>query len=174
MTKIPPERIKPEKINPETGGAKDGNLYANPQTTPFELPAGHELLHSFPPSRQTYIREHIMLAAIGAVVLSGGLMAAGNPHAWTGIIGSVLAIGARGAYAMSEQLAMTWRITDKALIGPDMRQITHANIANARTFLSAMQVITTSGDKYLIKYQPDPAASAAQILRAIGKQSGKK
>ncbi|MCV2892913.1 hypothetical protein [Lentibacter sp. XHP0401] len=119
----------------------------------------------FPPARSTYIREHIMLAAIGSLLLSGILFYIGNPHPWTGVVGSVLAIGARGAYAMSEQLGMVWKLTDSKLVGPDGRIIPLADVADARTMLSALQVITRTGDKYLIKYQSDPAAGAAQILR---------
>lgn len=122
-------------------------------------------LASFPPARSTYIREHILLAALGSVLLSGLLIYLDNPHPWTGVVGSVLAIGARGAYAMREQLAMVWTLTDTQLIGPDQRVIPLADVAEARHLLSALQVITRTGDKYLIKYQADPAAGASLILK---------
>ncbi|MCH9825468.1 hypothetical protein [Lentibacter algarum] len=124
-----------------------------------------QIIASFPPARSTYIREHILLAALGSLLLSGVLFYVGNPHPWTGIVGSVLAIGARGAYAMSEQLGMVWKLSDTKLIGPDERVIPLANVADARTMLSALQVVTQTGDKYLIKYQADPAAGASLILK---------
>ena len=124
-----------------------------------------QIIATFPPTRSTYIREHILLAALGSLLLSGVLFYVGNPHPWTGIVGSVLAIGARGAYAMSEQLGMVWKLSDTKLIGPDEPVIPLANVADARTMLSALQVVTQTGDKYLIKYQADPAACASLILK---------
>ena len=123
------------------------------------------IITSFPPARSTYIREHILLAALGALLLSGVLFYIDNPHPWTGVVGSVLAIGARGAYAMSEQLGMVWKLTETKLIGPDAREIPLADVKDARTMLSALQVVTQTGDKYLIKYQPDPATGARLILK---------
>lgn len=124
-----------------------------------------QIIAEFPPARSTYIREHLMLAVLGSLLLSGVLFYVGNPHPWTGIVGSVLAIGARGAYAMSEQLAMVWKLSDTKLIGPDERIIPLADVKDARTMLSALQVVTQTGDKYLIKYQSDPAAGARLILQ---------
>ena len=123
------------------------------------------IIAEFPPSKSTYIREHIMLAALGSVLLSGLLMFMGNPHAWTGIVGSVLAIGVRGVYVMNEQLGMVWKLTEAQLIGPDGRKIPLADVEGARTMLSALQIITRTGDKYLIKYQADPAAGATTVLQ---------
>ena len=137
-----------------------------------ELDSEEVLLASFVPNRGTYIREHILLAALGSVLLSGLLMFMGNPHAWTGIVGSVLAIAARGAYAMNEQLGMIWHLTNRRLIGPDGRKIGLSRIDTARTIFSATQILTTGGDKYLIKYQSDPASGAARILDARDTQKG--
>lgn len=129
-------------------------------------PAANMSPHSFTPSATTYLREHVMLAALGAVGLSGALFFMGNPHAWTGVVGSVLAIGTRGVYARSEQLGMVWKLEAQALRRPDGHSIDLAQVANVRTLFSAAQVITKSGEKYLIKYQADPAGIAAVILDA--------
>ncbi len=124
-----------------------------------------EIIAEFPPSKATYIKEHVMLAALGSVALSAVLFWVGNPHPWTGIVGSVLAIGARGAYAMNEQLGMVWKLTPDRLIDPHDNVIALAEVQDAKHILSALQVITRTGEKYLIKYQDDPAAGAALILR---------
>ncbi|WP_298676740.1 hypothetical protein [uncultured Lentibacter sp.] len=129
------------------------------------MPSHAAALAVFTPNRGTYIREHVLLAALGALLLSALLIALDNPHPWTGVVGSLLAISARGAYAMREQLAMVWTLTETQLIAPDKRVIPLAEVADARHVFSALQVITRTGDKYLIKYQPDPAAGAAQILQ---------
>lgn len=118
---------------------------------------------TFPPSRQTYVKEHVMLAALGAVLLTGLLLALGNPDPWVGVVGSVLAIALRGSYAMKEQLGMVWSLTETALVAPDGRKVPLADIETARHIFSALQVITRTGEKHLIKYQRDPASRAALI-----------
>lgn len=118
---------------------------------------------TFPPSRQTYVKEHVMLAALGAVLLTGLLLALGNPHPWVGVVGSVLAIALRGSYAMKEQLGMVWSLTETALVAPDGRKVPLADIETARHIFSALQVITRTGEKHLIKYQRDPASGAELI-----------
>ena len=42
----------------------------------------------------------------------------GNEHAWTGVVGAVLAIGVRGVYVASEQVGMTWILTNRRVISP--------------------------------------------------------
>jgi hypothetical protein len=76
----------------------------------------------------------------------------------------VLAIGARAAYLASEALAEVWRLTDRRLLGPGGRSIPLAQIRSARAFLGAVQITTTAGDRHLIKYQADPAATVARIM----------
>jgi hypothetical protein len=133
---------------------------------PDALPAladNETLVARFTGSRTTYIKEHVMLAAIGAVGATGILMAMGNPHAWTGAVGALLAIAVRGVYVASEQIGMTWQLTDKRLIAPTGMSVRRGDIARVRTIFSAAQVVTRSGEKFMIKYQADPAATAATI-----------
>ncbi len=133
-------------------------------TTPLPALADDEtLIARFTGSRTTYVKEHVMLAAIGAVGATGILMAMGNPHAWTGAVGALLAIAVRGVYVASEQIGMTWQLTDKRLIAPTGMSVRRSDIEKVRTIFSAAQVITRSGDKFMIKYQADPAATAATI-----------
>lgn len=127
------------------------------------LADGETLIASFKGDKTTYIKEHIMLAAIGSVGGVAVLMAMGNPHAWTGAVGAVLAIAVRGFYVASEQIGFTWHLTDRRLITPAGVTVARSEIVNARVILSATQVITRSGDKYMLKYQADPAATAATI-----------
>lgn len=115
----------------------------------------------------TYVKEHILLAALGSVAAVGVLMAMGNPHAWTGVVGAVMAIGARGVYVASEQLGFVWTLTDNALVAPSGKEVPLRDIAAVRRIFSAVQVVTQSGDKFMIKYQPDPPATRAIIEAAI-------
>ena len=133
-------------------------------TTPLPaLADGETLIAKFTGNRTTYIKEHVMLAAIGAVAATGVLMALGNPHSWTGAVGALLAIAVRGVYVYSEAVGQTWQLTDKRLLAPTGMAIRRSDIADVRTIISAAQVVTVKGDKYLIKYQPDPKAVAETI-----------
>ncbi|HBZ44861.1 MAG TPA: hypothetical protein DEO85_12560 [Maritimibacter sp.] len=114
----------------------------------------------------TYIKEHVMLAAIGAVGASALLMALGNDYPWTGAVGAVLAIAVRGVYVASEQVGMTWTLTDRRVISPAEVPIPLSEIEKVRTIISAAQIVTRSGDKYMLKYQADPSETARTIEEA--------
>ncbi len=89
-----------------------------------------------------------------------------NPHAWTGVIGAVGAIAVRGFYVAKEQLGFTWHLTTRRLIGPTGSAISLSNVDKVNTIFSAAQVVTRTGDKYLLKYQEDTARTKAEIERA--------
>jgi hypothetical protein len=112
--------------------------------------------------RQTYIRDHLVMAGLGALLAMGVLVAMGDPNVWVGLVGACVAIAVRGFYLASEELAVEWRIADGALRAPG-RHIALKDVADVRTILSAVQVVARDGNKYLIKYQPDPRQRAAEI-----------
>ena len=128
-----------------------------------DLNPGEDMVAQFTGNMSTYIKEHVMLAAIGSVIAVAVLMALGNDHAWTGIVGAVAAIGVRGVYVASEQVGMTWTLTDRRVISPAGVTIALSDIEQVRTIFSAAQIVTRSGDKYMLKYQPDPKATATRI-----------
>ncbi|UWQ38022.1 hypothetical protein PNH50_03170 [Leisingera aquaemixtae] len=120
----------------------------------------------FKPDRGAYVRAHAWMAAIGM----GGAMAVlwimGSTHIWTGAIGGLAAIALRGWYMASEELAVVWTLTEDALTGPAGRGVALSQIGTVRTMGSYVQVVTKGGDKHLIKYQADPAATLNAIERA--------
>ncbi|WP_264211025.1 hypothetical protein [Leisingera thetidis] len=118
------------------------------------------------PDRGAYIRAHAWMAAIGMSGAMAVLWIMGSPHIWTGAAGGLAAIALRGWYMASEELAVVWTLTETALTGPAGRSIPLAGIETVRTMGSYVQVITKSGDKHLIKYQADPAATRNSIERA--------
>lgn len=122
-------------------------------TTPLE--PGESVLTSFQGDRSSYWREHAWLAAIAMAVGMGPLWALGNPNVWTGAIGGLLAIAVRGLYLASDETRMRWDLTNRRLLGPGPRAIALENIAEVRSMFSAVQVVTQSGDKHLLKYQAD-------------------
>lgn len=116
--------------------------------------------------RATYNREHIVLAFLGAALMYGGLLYAGNPFPWTGIVGAFFGIFVRWIYVASEAMDVVWTLSATHLTGPAERSIPLANITGARSLFSAAQVATTSGDKYMLKYLAAPQATADAILAA--------
>jgi len=117
----------------------------------------------FRPDPATYWRAHGIMALAGGIAAGLVLVALGNPAPWVGPLGAALAIGIRAAYVKSEAMAEVWTLTQTHLTGPAGRSIPRAQITKTRTLLGAVQVITRTGDKHLIRYLPDPAAAARAI-----------
>ncbi|MDR7123795.1 hypothetical protein [Pseudotabrizicola sp. 4114] len=131
------------------------------------LTEGETLLATFTPDRLTYWRAHLIMAvALGAVV-GLFLLWQGNPYPVMGPVGAALAIAVRAAYVASEALSDLWYLTSRRLIGPRGLSVPRAQIASARPFFGSVQVITTTGDKHLIKYLANPAADAARLTQAL-------
>lgn len=122
----------------------------------------------FRADRATYIKAHVFLAVIGSVVITGILLAIGNPYPWTGIVATVLALLVRGWFMMSEELGHVWTLSNTDLSGPMGRRVLLDNITHVRTIGSAVQVISTSGDKYMIKFLSDPDNVKRHIAAAAG------
>ncbi|AWD22661.1 hypothetical protein [Pseudogemmobacter blasticus] len=131
-----------------------------------DLGADETVLEEFRADRTTYWRQHLVLAAVLGVAAGLLLMWQGNPYPVAGPLGAILAIGARAAYLASEALSDRWRLTKTRLIGPGGRILPLSSIQTVRPILGAVQVITRSGDKHLIKYLADPDAVADRIARA--------
>lgn len=120
----------------------------------------------FVADRQAYLRNHTWMAAIAMGGAMAVLWAMGNAHVWTGAPAGLAAIALRGWYLASEELAVVWEISEGTLSGPGPR-VPLSQIEMVRTMGSYVQVITKGGDKHLIKYQADPAATKAAIERAM-------
>lgn len=117
----------------------------------------------FRPSAMAYWQAHAIMAVAGGVLAGLLLMAFGNGDPWVGPLGAILAVGFRAAFVRSEAMAECWTLTDTHLSGPADRTIPRAQIVRARPLFGAVQIVTASGDKHLIRYLPDPAAAARAI-----------
>lgn len=117
----------------------------------------------FRPDPAAYLRAHAKMVIGGSIAAGLLLILIGNPHPWVGPVGALLAIGLRAAYLRSEVMAEVWTLTPTHLTGPGGRSIPRAQILQARPFLGAVQIVTTTGDKHLLRYLPDPAAAARAI-----------
>ncbi|SPF77558.1 hypothetical protein [Pseudoprimorskyibacter insulae] len=121
----------------------------------------------FAPDRKTYLRSHLIMALAAMVVAYVALVLLGRgDEAWVGPIAAIAAIAFRGWFLMSEALAEVWSLTQTTLKGPYGKSVPLGQIAKTRSITGAVQVITHSGDKHLIKYQADPQAVIAQIEAA--------
>lgn len=127
---------------------------------------GETVIRSFTADSATYWRENAWLATIAMAGGMGILWGLGNEHVWTGAVGGLFAIAVRALYLSSDETRMRWDLTDRRLLGPGTRTIALAEIAKLNTIFSAVQVVTVSGDKHLLKYQADTGAVTAAILAA--------
>ena len=117
-------------------------------------------------SKAVFIRVQVIMALVGATLITGGLYLAGNPDWWVGIVGSFAGIAMRGYYIADEQLGFEWVLTNTHLNSPFERAIGLNEITNVRSLLGSVQVITSDGEKYLIKYQAAPEQVIAEINAA--------
>ena len=129
---------------------------------------GEVQLAEFRADRAAYIRGHLVMAVVLGAVAGVALVATGNPAPWAGPVGAVLAIGIRGWYLASEVFGMRWQLTDRRIVIPGGRAFRLTDLVTVRAFLGDVQLITRGGDKHLIKYQPDAAATIAAIDKARG------
>jgi predicted DNA repair protein MutK len=132
---------------------------------------GEKVVQEFRPDRAVYWRSHLVMAVILGTVAGLILMWQANPYPVVGPVAAILAIGARAAFVQSEAMGEVWRLTERRLLGPGGRAIPLAQLQTARPFMGAVQVVTSTGDKHLIRYQADPAATAARLL-AAGRKAG--
>ncbi|WP_058263929.1 hypothetical protein [Thalassovita gelatinovora] len=133
-------------------------------TTP--LNSAETVVHSFLPDRGAYWRDHAWMAA-GAMTLGMTILwAVGNPHEWTGAVGGLAAIAVRAFYLASDELNARWDMTETRLLGPQGRNLRLTDIKHIRTLGSAVQLITHSGDKHMLKFQANRDDTIARIERA--------
>lgn len=140
-----------------------------PAFTPTDpLGDGERVVTSFTADPMTYWLDMAWQAALAMVLGMGALWVLGNPHIWTGGVGGLAAIAVRAFYLSSDELKVRWDLTTQRLMGPGGRLADFGDIMQVRPFLTAVQVVTTQGDKHLIKYQRDRDATVAQINAARG------
>lgn len=125
-----------------------------------------DVLHIFRADRATYLRDHAWMAAIAMAAGMAILWVMDNPHIWTGAVGGLAAIGIRGWYLASEELGHEWVLTATRLTGPGGRDIGLADISKFNSILSAVQIVTGTGDKHLMKYQADTAEAIRRLQTA--------
>ena len=124
---------------------------------------GEPVLAEFRADPAAYWRGHAILALAAGVAAGGVLVWMGNPDPWVGPLGAAVAIGLRALYLRSEAMEARWRLTPTRLRGPGLRDIPRARIAVARRFMGDVPVVTTDGDKHLMRYMGDAGAVIAML-----------
>lgn len=127
---------------------------------------GETVLDSFAADRGIYIRDHLIMALVGAAAAMLVLHWIGEVW-WVGAPAAFAAIAVRGFYLASDDLTAHWDLTEKRLLGPQGRSVPLGQIKALRALGSAVQVITTGGDKHLIKYLATQSAVRARIEAAL-------
>lgn len=130
------------------------------------LKPGETVICSFNADRATYWRENAWLAAIAMACGMGILWGIGNEHVWTGAVGGLFAIAVRAFYLSSDETKTRWDLTNRRLLGPGHRAVDLVSIEKVNTIFSAVQLVTTTGDKHLLKYQADTDAVKSAIMAA--------
>ncbi len=125
----------------------------------------------FKPDMSTYIRAHAVMTLFAMAAGMVILWILGNPHIWTGAIGGLAAVALRGWYMADEVMNEVWVLNRTGLKGPYERQANLDDIAKLRIIAGSVQIVTKSGLKHLIKYQPDPKAVIDTINAARQKQA---
>ncbi len=117
--------------------------------------------------RATYIRDHVVVSVIGAIGTCLVLLWIGHADWWVGLIAAPMAMAVRGFYLASEELALSWELTESEIRGSQGKRIALQEIEKVRSLGSSVQLVTRGGDKHLIKYLSDPASLRARIESRI-------
>jgi hypothetical protein len=142
--------------------------------TIFDLEAGEKVLLEIRADRATYWRDHGVMAVLGMIGAGLVLTLIDSPHVAIGSLGAVLALIVRGLWLYSEQMKFLWVLTNIRLIGPGGRSLYLLELDNIRRLFGDIQVITKTGDKFLVKHVAGSESVVAQINTARDKRAKRK
>lgn len=142
--------------------------------TTFELDAGEKVLLEIRSDRATYWRDHGVMAVLGMIGAGVVLMLIDSPHVAIGSLGAVLALIVRGLWLYSEQMKFLWVLTNIRLVGPGGRSIYLLELDKIRRLFGDIQIITKTGDKFLVKHVAGSEAVVTQINAARDKRAKRK
>jgi hypothetical protein len=143
-------------------------------STTYTLETGEKVLLDIRSDKGTYWRDHGVMAVLGMLGAGVVLWVIGSPHVAIGSLGAVLALIVRGLWLYSEQMQFHWVLTDRRMIGPGGRTIFLLELDNVRRLFSDIQLITKTGDKFLMKHNAQADALVAQINAARDKRAKRK
>ena len=138
-----------------------------PAPTPAILDPNETLIEEFRADKSRYWRDHGIMA-VGLMALAGVfLWLIGSPYPAIGSLGAILAVSVRALYLASDTLGMRWGLATRRVILPSgVRSVNLLEIDKVRPLLGAVEMITKSGDKHLLKHLANADAVIARILDA--------
>lgn len=136
----------------------------------YALEPGEKFLREIGSDRQTYWRDHGVMAVLGMGIVGMVLSIIGSDHVAIGSFGAVIALAVRGAYLYSEQMKFRWVLTNMRLIGPGGRAVMLLELEHVRKLFGDVQIVTRTGDKHLMKHVKDAPALVAEIEAAREKR----
>lgn len=143
-----------------------------PTRTDHLLEEGERIITSFQADKGVYWRAHGLMAVIFMALAGLVLWATDTPYPAIGSLGAIIAVGVRAVYLSSEALGFRWTLTNHRLLFPGgERSVGLMNIDTAREFFGSVQIVTQSGEKYLMRYTADSAGVAQQILDQRAKRA---
>ena len=142
--------------------------------TVYTLEPGEKVLEEIRADKGTYWRDHGVMAVLGMLGAGVVLWAIGSPHVAIGSLGAVLALAVRGLWLYSEQMKFRWVLTNARMIGPGGRSIFLLELDKVRRLFSDIQLVTKTGDKFLLKHNAQADALLARIEGAREKRAKRK
>lgn len=140
-----------------------------PSLAPLE--PGERQLADFRPDRGRYWRDHAVMAGVLTLLALVVLWLIEAPWPAIGALGALAAVGVRAAYLASETLSLRWVLTDRRVLLPGGGAVPLLELAQVRTILGDVQLITRSGDKHLLKHLADGAGVVARITEAAERRA---
>ena len=132
------------------------------------LAEGEEVLATFLPDPARYWQDTFWLIAFFTVVVGVIFIAIGKAaEIWVGALGVTLALVFRAVFFRSEVFARRWRLTPTRLIGPQGRVAGLGQIAQVRSLMGDVQIVTSGGEKHLIRHLKTARQAVEQIETAI-------
>lgn len=142
--------------------------------TVFDPEPGEKQLAEIMSDRATYWRDHGVMAVLGMVGVGLVLWLIGSPHVAIGSLGAVLALAVRGVWLYSEQMKFRWVLTNMRMVGPGGRSVFLLELEQVRRLFSDIQLVTKTGDKFLLKHNAKAEQIVAQIEAARAKRAKRK
>ncbi len=130
------------------------------------LEDGERELERIPTDDATFWRSQATVAAALMAIGMAALAIIGNEFWWTGAVGALAAILVRAFYLGPDERKAVWVLTNQRILGPQNKTIPLSNLKTVNTIGSIVQLVTITGDKHLIRYQPNPFQTKAAIEAA--------
>lgn len=139
-----------------------------PRTPTRPPPPTERLLAEFRPDPRAYVRAQAVLALVATVAGVAATQLAQMPGPWAALVPLALALAVvvRAAIGHAAAMAGRWRLTDRRLAGPGGVALLMVEVTEVSTSLGSVVVMTSVGERHMIRHLADAAAAVEAITRA--------